>query len=300
MINVTVIGGYLGAGKTTLVNHLLPHLDGRTVVLVNDFGSIAIDGDLIAAADGDTITLANGCICCSLVDGLAAAMDAIAGIQPRPQRLLIETSGVAEPAAVAAYTHLPGFRLDGIVVVVDAETIRQRADDRYVGDTVRRQLAQADVLVVNKADLLTADELAACRDWLLVTVHRPIVIIEAQHSRVHPGAILGLDFNRQSNAPPAPDKAVSGVAGFHTASFVSDTPVDRDSFAEWLASLSMSVVRVKGILRTSDDAVFAAQRVGSRTSWAPLHGWTGGPSRVALISLDPACNQLAPPGFTLT
>ena len=92
-----MVGGYLGAGKTTLVNHVLRHADERMAVLVNDFGSIDVDRELIVAGDGDTITLANGCICCSLADGFAAALDVVRSARPAPHRLVVEASGGGRP-----------------------------------------------------------------------------------------------------------------------------------------------------------------------------------------------------------
>jgi G3E family GTPase len=296
LIDVTIIGGYLGAGKTTLVNHLLPHLDGRTVVLVNDFGSIGIDGDLIAAANGDTITLANGCICCSMVDGLSAAIDDVGGMRPRPERLIIETSGVAEPGGVAAYTHVPGFRLDGIVVVVDAETIRMRIDDRYVGDVVKRQLAQADIMILNKADLLSADELVDCQVWLAEIVKRPLTIIPATHAQVRIDAIVGPEFLR--SFPTGHSKTTLGTAELYTASFVSDPPIDPNPLAAWITELPAHIVRAKGLVRTNEGTYSAVQRVGSRVSKSPLASWPGGPSRMVLISIGVPCDTEVPPGFT--
>jgi G3E family GTPase len=295
-IDVTIIGGYLGAGKTTLVNHLLPYLDGRTVVLVNDFGSIGIDADLIAAADGDTITLANGCICCSMVDGLSAAMDSIRIMAPQPERLIIETSGVAEPAAVAAYTQVPGFLRDAIVVIVDAETIRIRADDRYVGDLVRRQIAQADVVVLNKADLVTADVLADCRTWLTEITERPLVVVSTHNAQAHPDMIIGTDVTRPGeNFGPG---SSAGTPEFSTASFVSEWPVDRTMVDEWINSLPMHVVRVKGLVQLADGTHTIVQRVGVRVSWLPLARWPGGPSRIVLIGVSSRCDELVPPGFS--
>ncbi len=125
-------------------------------MLVNDFGSINIDNDLVAKHDGDTIALTNGCICCSMVDGFAAALETVRALPLVPDRIIVEASGVAEPAGVAAYAHAPGLELDGIVVVADAETVEAKADDRYVGDIVRSQLQQADIVLLNKAGLRRA------------------------------------------------------------------------------------------------------------------------------------------------
>ena len=121
---VTVIAGYLGAGKTTLVNHLLRHAGGRRLsVLVNDFGKIAIDADLIAARDGDSMTLANGCVCCSIGGDLYRALTRALDRRPRADALVIEASGVAEPARLAEIARAePDLLLAGIVVLVDARS----------------------------------------------------------------------------------------------------------------------------------------------------------------------------------
>ena len=154
-IPVTVIGGYLGAGKTTLVNHLLRHAGGtRIAVLVNDFGELPIDADLIESKHDDVIGIAGGCVCCEIGSDLVDALRTLAARDPPPQQVLVETSGVALPGAVAgAVGLLPAYRLDATVVLADAETVRERAADRYLGDTVTRQLAEADIVVLNKADL---------------------------------------------------------------------------------------------------------------------------------------------------
>ena len=151
---LTVIGGYLGAGKTTLVNGILSQAEGRRfAVIVNDFGSINIDAGLIRAREGDTISLTNGCMCCSGSDGTAAALARILSRAGEFDHILIEASGVAEPGKIAQNAH--GFRLplEGVIVLADAEQIRAQAANRYVGDVVRRQLRQADLIVLNKVDL---------------------------------------------------------------------------------------------------------------------------------------------------
>ena len=167
-IPVTVIGGYLGSGKTTLLNALLRGTHGlRLAVLVNDFGSINIDAELIAAHQGDTISLANGCICCSLQDNLGSTFYALAERSDPPDHIVIEASGVADPRRIGRYAQaIPGLQLDGIIVLVDAESIRQQARDKYVGDTVLLQLQAADLLVLSKTDLVTAATVGEVRAWL--------------------------------------------------------------------------------------------------------------------------------------
>jgi G3E family GTPase len=143
-IPLTVIGGYLGAGKTTLINHLLREAGGRQLtVLVNDFGELEIDAALIEARHGDTISLSNGCICCAVGDRLVSALMQIGRRARPPDQLVIETSGIADPRRVAQIgTAGRRFALHGIVVVVDPLEARARLADPYVGETVRRQLLQ--------------------------------------------------------------------------------------------------------------------------------------------------------------
>ena len=166
---VTLIGGYLGAGKTTLINRLLRQADGlRLAVLVNDFGELPIDADLIESQDDNVISIAGGCVCCSYGSDLMAALVDLDRLVPRPHHLLIETSGVALPLAIAQSVRLiAGYALDGIVVLADAENIRVRGRDRYLGDTIERQLATADIVILNKTDLVGPTELADTRQWLL-------------------------------------------------------------------------------------------------------------------------------------
>ena len=157
-IPLTVIGGYLGAGKTTLLNQLLRHNAGRRLaVLVNDFGSINIDAALITQHDGETMSLTNGCICCSLANGFLTALTQLKERPEPPEHIIVEASGVADPLKIGQYGHLPGFRLDGVIVLADAETVRRRARDSYVGRTVIRQLQGADVLILTKPDLVSGD-----------------------------------------------------------------------------------------------------------------------------------------------
>ncbi len=167
-IPVWVIGGYLGAGKTTLLNALLRNARGvRYSVLVNDFGSMNLDAELIAASGTDTIELTNGCTCCTIGGDLILALKALLARETPPERILIEASGVADPQAVArlAACH-PSLSVEGTIVVADAETIVDRADDKYVGGLVRRQLASAGSVVLSKVDVLDANRLLEVRAWV--------------------------------------------------------------------------------------------------------------------------------------
>ncbi len=123
-IPLTVVGGYLGAGKTTLVNRILTEDHGRRIaVIVNDFGDVAVDEALIGPAIGGIRALANGCVCCAAVDGLATALTELRELEPSPEHVIIEVSGVGDPWAVAQWGRTPGYELDGVIVIVDPVSI---------------------------------------------------------------------------------------------------------------------------------------------------------------------------------
>lgn len=302
-IAVTVIGGYLGAGKTTLVNHILRTADHRIAVLVNDFGDINIDADLIESQDGETISLANGCICCSLVDGLAGALATLKEVEPRPERLVIEASGVADPATVAAYGHSPGLALDAVIVLTDAETVRSRAHDKYVGDTVLSQIRAADVLVLNKVDLIEPDQVAEARSWLREE-NETALLIEAERSEVPTAVLFGVapsasDAVRydETDGHGAAEHDHGGHADqvFESWSWTNTEAVSRAVVEDLMAELPDSIVRAKGVLRLLEepDRTMILQRVGQR--WSLRRAPKGSPrvaeSRLVLIGMRAAIDD---------
>jgi G3E family GTPase len=277
--SVTVIGGYLGAGKTTVVNHLLRVSDEPLAVLVNDFGEVSIDVDLIVSHDGTTMELANGCICCSLVDGF---VEALATIQARPEppgRILIEASGVADPMAVAAYAHRPGLRYDGTVVAADATDIRRLLDDKYVGDTVGAQLRGADIVLATKADLCHPDDLSSVLHWLAEVADAPVIAVHK--GRVSPAAVTGIE---PSPATQVIDTPTQPPPDFSAVTCTADRALARDQFMDALKALPDDVVRVKGIVMFEDDpATWAVHRVGRRLELSPIPETTATVSRVVLM-----------------
>lgn len=176
-----VLGGWLGAGKTTLLNRWLREASGlRLAVLVNDFGEVSIDADLIVEADGgvdgDVISLAGGCICCAVGGDLFGALRRMTERLPRPDLLLVETSGVALPAAVARTVRLvPGIEVRAVVVLVDGQAWQAQLRDRWVADTVRQQVMEADLLVLTKLDVVDQDR-------------EPAAVAQPQGAGSHPGA----------------------------------------------------------------------------------------------------------------
>ena len=174
-IPLTILGGYLGAGKTTLINRLLSGDHGkRLTVLVNDFGAINIDADLIAEHTGDTISLANGCACCQLQDDALKQLQELAAMPTPPDHILVEASGAGEPARLAYLGFgITGLQLAGVYVAVAADNLAARRQDKFTGRLVQRQIAQADFCLLTKTDL-TEDDGAAARAMLQAMTDAPI------------------------------------------------------------------------------------------------------------------------------
>ncbi len=290
-----VIGGYLGAGKTTLVNHLLRHAEGRRIaVLVNDFGEVSIDADLIVGAEGGVLSLAGGCVCCSFGSDLVGGLTNVLQRQPPPEVVLIETSGVGIPSAVVrAASLVPGLRIEATVVVADAPTVRERAADRYVGDTVRQQLDDADLLLLNQTDRVDAPTLAALQAWWSAS-HPRTPLWPTQHAQVPAEVVLGLaDVSRAETGPLRPVGAssfaprlkpsVPASEVFESGSLRLEGPVDVQALtAEWAASAGR-VVRAKGIVEDLQGRLVSVQWAGHR---AHVEAWTApiDPQRVGLVA----------------
>ena len=225
-VPLTVIGGFLGAGKTTLLNALLAQADGRRIaVLVNDFGDLQIDAALIARSSATTIALRNGCVCCSLAGGLVNALSESLAIDPRPDHVVVEASGVSDPRRIAQVARSgAGFSPEATLVVVAADQIETLARDRYVGDTVIAQLAAADLLILNKMDLVDEARKRQVREWL--KPHAPrAALIEAQHANVPIEIMLGPmpRVNREDGAGPLARTAIATdvVCRFVTATLIA-------------------------------------------------------------------------------
>ena len=286
MIPLTVIGGYLGAGKTTLINKLLSAAHGRRLaVLVNDFGAVNIDRDLIARHDGDTIALSNGCVCCSISDALGDALDNVIAL--KPDNIVIEASGVADPAKIAYYGQgWPGVRLDAVATLVDATTIRRRAGDKFVGKLVERQLDAGDVLLLSKTDLISREEQRAVRGWLAArTVNTPLM--EMRHGSAPVDLLLESGVGRSGVGPPdvTPDHG-----RFFTSVVLEDhRPLDRAVFMEEMANWPNEVFRAKGFVRFSDDInrAYSLQRVGARASLEACSGQDDLPAGTRIVIIGP-------------
>ncbi len=258
---VTLISGYLGAGKTTLVNHLLRHADGRRIaVAVNEFGALPIDPDLIRQASGDVLTLAGGCICCSFGDDLTSGLVSLAQ-RADIDCILIETSGVALPGAVAQSLSLvAGLMHEATLVVLDAETARKLARDKYLSDTVLRQLAEADLVVLNKIDLVADEARADLRAWLAEAAPRAKTV-ETAFGALAPEIAFG-SYSHSAFVADAP--APHAGAQPRSLSFQLVHAVDTARLAAALSAEALGLVRAKGFLQDADGAWKLLQIVGRR------------------------------------
>jgi G3E family GTPase len=270
---VTILGGYLGAGKTTLLNRILTGSHGlRVGVIVNDFGALNVDARLIASHDGDTVSLTNGCVCCSASDGTGEALAGFIRREDSLDRIVIEMSGVAEPARLAQ--NVAAFRLsvDGVIVLVDAEQLPAQLANRYVGRTVARSLSQADLIVVNKLDIAGPEAVAATEaalDQHAATTPR----VRTVKADVPLAILFGLDRVGADLPAWETDHASAHV----TWLWESRTPLSQADLDAMAAGLVVKAVRAKGHLLLADapDRRQLYQQVGRRWTLTPDGDWGG-------------------------
>lgn len=253
-IPVLVIGGYLGAGKTTLINEILRNATERIAVVVNDFGSVNIDAALIAERHDDTIELTNGCICCSVGESLADVLFAITERDTLPELVIIEASGVADPSAVAAYTYLDGFHHLGNVVLVDALNAGRTAADQLVGRTFHRQVQSAGLLVITKTESADSNFVDEVRH-LLGSVAPQTPIMESST------AVLA-DLLANTSATEATTHE-EGHTHFSAMTLDHVSAHDEGQLRVFVENFPASVVRAKGIVELADGTRRLIQKVGS-------------------------------------
>lgn len=289
-IPVSIVGGYLGAGKTTLLNAVLARARVRTAVLVNDFGSVSVDAALIARTGTQTIELTNGCTCCTIGGDLILALKRLVSDDVVPEWIVIEASGVADPRAVArlAACH-PKLAVRRTVVVADGENVVERADDKYVGGLVRRQLAAADTILLSKTDRMTSARFDAVRSWIGRTVPG-IPLVTSTDMTLSVETLLGA-----RPVEPARDTGATGAGagvGFATVTHSSATPFDRARFAHALERSTGELARVKGFVHFDDDPheVYLLQAAGARWSLEPF-ARSDAPAQTQIVAIAPAARQ---------
>ena len=291
---VTVIGGFLGAGKTTLLNALLTDLaDRRLAVVVNDFGAIDIDGALISTVHDDVVTLSNGCICCTMRQGVGTTVLQLAERENPPEHVVIEASGASEPGALAEVFHeltRAGFvRLDGLVTVVDADAFD--TEDPRQGRLARAQVAQADLLVLSKLDLVSAERADDVGQRITaINPHARVV----EKNECTPDVLLGLRDEDIFVAAASDEVLAPAVEQFQSAHLRINPPVPFKPLFDALKTMPNGVYRAKGWLnlkeRSGDKILIHV--VGRRIHVRTIGPWGDEPPRTEMVFIG------APSGWT--
>ena len=312
-IPATVITGFLGAGKTTLVRHLLANNHGRRIALiVNEFGDLGVDGALLAACgvagcgEDDIIELANGCLCCSVADEFLPTIQALLDRAEPPEHIVIETSGLALPKPLVKAFHWPEIRsritVDGVVAVVDTpaaaagrfastEVERARPDhDNPLEEVFEDQLACADMVLLNKSDLMEADALTAFRVGIEARLRPGIKVTTTRHGAIDPLVVLGLTAAAEDDLEQRPSHHDLEDGHDHDdfESFAVHLPVIADPAALEArlieAIAGHDILRLKGFLAvTGKDARAVVQAVGTRMERYFDRPWKPGEERLSRL-----------------
>jgi cobalamin biosynthesis protein CobW len=315
-IPVTIVTGFLGAGKTTLIRHALIHAHGRRLALiVNEFGDVGIDGDILkscgatSCAAENIVELTNGCICCTVADDFAPAISALLARDPKPEHILIETSGLALPKPLVKAFEWPELRakltVDGVIAVVDASAV---AEDRFADDPeaiARQRLADpsldhdnpleevyedqllcADMIVLNKTDLISAADLARVRAAVAQAIPRAVKIVESREGRIDPDVLLGLKAAAEDDLAQRPSHhdAEEGHDHDDFDTFVVEIPAigDPESFVAKLADVAQAhqALRMKGFFEVQGKPMrLLVQGVGQRFRREFDRPWREGEAR---------------------
>ncbi|WP_152339198.1 cobalamin biosynthesis protein CobW [Pseudorhizobium flavum] len=312
----TVVTGFLGAGKTTLIRHLIENLDGKRVaIIVNEFGDVGVDGDVLkgcgieSCPEENIIELANGCICCTVADDFVPAIDQILAREPRVDHILIETSGLALPKPLVQAFQWPAVKarvtVDGVVAVVDGlalaegrvaddhealEAQRQADDsidhDNPVEEVFEDQIACADMIVLTKSDLLGSDGLSTARERVAAHLPRAVKIVVSANGAVDPAVLIGLGLaveddieNRKTHHDDELDHEHDDFDSF-VVELSSVTDAEELALKIAATAEAENVLRIKGFVDVTNKPMrLQVQAVGSRVNHYFDRAWTPGEKR---------------------
>jgi G3E family GTPase len=243
---ITLVSGPLGSGKTTLLRYILATKPAKIAIVMNEFGEIAIDTKVIEGKDVRIAELGGGCVCCSLLGEFEAAVNEIIE-KVAPEMIIVETTGLAEPEALAFNIQeaLPQCRIDGVISVIDADMLVRFPE---LGHTTRLQIEGADILLLNKVDLINPDQIDPL-ETKLRDINPTPAIIGTERCRIDPELLFGIGREKEV-APPAHKHQPE----FESFTFTSDKNLSRDCFERFAEDLPSRVYRAKGFVHFEDGA----------------------------------------------